>query len=97
MTAITSIVVASLIMSAMMAAAWSVQRATHQSGWADVFWSFAIGLGGLVVVGQGPEKRVHHRVLLVLQARNGVTGVANETRIVQEHASLAIGAGSHRN
>ena len=49
MTTITSIVVASMIMSAMMAAAWSVQRATHQSGWADVFWSFAIGLGGLVV------------------------------------------------
>lgn len=48
MSAICSIIVASLIMSAMMMAAWAVQKQSGQSGWADVFWSFAIGLGGLV-------------------------------------------------
>ena len=61
MTAITSIIIASLILSAMMMAAWGVQRATAQSGWADVFWSFAIGMGGLVVAlmtrGDAPLER----------------------------------------
>lgn len=50
MSAIDSILLASLIMSAMMTMAWGVQKATRQSGWADVFWSFAIGIGGLAVV-----------------------------------------------
>lgn len=61
MTAISSIIIASLIMSAMMMAAWGVQKATGQSGWADVFWSFAIGLGGLLValmtLGSAPLER----------------------------------------
>jgi len=46
---IVSILVASAVLSVMMASAWAVQKATHQSGWADVFWSFAIGIGGLIV------------------------------------------------
>ena len=49
MTAITSIIVAAVILSAMMATAWGVQKRTGQSGWADVFWSFAIGVGGIIV------------------------------------------------
>lgn len=49
MSAITSIVVASIVMSLMMIAAWAVQIPTRQSGWADCFWSFAIGIGGLIV------------------------------------------------
>jgi len=61
MSGIESIVAASLVMIAMMAAAWLVQKPTGQSGWADVFWSFAIGIGGLVValmsVGDGPMER----------------------------------------
>lgn len=61
MSAITSIVVASLVLSAMMATAWAIQRATKQSGWADVFWSFAIGIGGVIVAltvdGAGPVER----------------------------------------
>lgn len=61
MSGIESIVVASVVLSAMMAAAWAVQRATGQSGWADVFWSFAIGIGGLVTAlmatGDGPLER----------------------------------------
>ena len=49
MSAIDSIILAALIISAMMMIAWGVQKATGQSGWADVFWSFAIGIGGVVV------------------------------------------------
>jgi steroid 5-alpha reductase family enzyme len=60
-TAISSIILASIVMSAMMMAAWAVQKATHQSGWADVFWSFAIGIGGLIVailtVSDAPAER----------------------------------------
>jgi len=61
MSAVQAIIVASALISAMMAGAWVVQKATGQSGWADVFWSFAIGVGGLVVAlmaeGDGPIER----------------------------------------
>lgn len=61
MSGIESIVIASIVMSAMMMAAWAVQKPTGQSGWADVFWSFAIGIGGLIVAlmatGTGPLER----------------------------------------
>ena len=61
MTAISSIILASLAVSVMMMIAWAVQKATHQAGWADVFWSFAIGIGGLIValmtVSDAPIKR----------------------------------------
>ena len=62
MSAVCSIIVASVIMSVMMMMAWAVQKATRQSGWADVFWSFAIGIGGLIVAlmtfGGAPVERV---------------------------------------
>lgn len=61
MSGLDSILAASVVLSAMMAAAWAVQRATGQSGWADVFWSFAIGIGGLatalMATGDGPIER----------------------------------------
>ena len=61
MDAICSIILASLIMSAMMMTAWAVQKPTKQSGWADVFWSYAIGIGGLIVAlmtrGDAPVQR----------------------------------------
>jgi steroid 5-alpha reductase family enzyme len=34
-------------LSATMAGAWLVQRATHNAGWADVIWSFATGAAGV--------------------------------------------------
>jgi steroid 5-alpha reductase family enzyme len=34
-------------LSAAMALAWYVQRATGSSGWVDMIWSFAVGLGGI--------------------------------------------------
>lgn len=61
MSAICSIILASVIVSAMMMIAWTVQRATRQAGWADVFWSYAIGIGGLIVAlmaaGDAPIER----------------------------------------
>jgi steroid 5-alpha reductase family enzyme len=61
MNAICSIIIASLVVSAMMMMAWGVQKTTHQSGWADVFWSFAVGIGGLIVAlmtaGRAPVER----------------------------------------
>jgi len=57
-TAICSIITASIVLSAMMAIAWAVQRRTGQSGWADVYWSFAIGIGGVIVTAF-PEPGTH--------------------------------------
>lgn len=34
-------------LSATMAFAWAMQRATGASGWIDTIWSFAVGLGGI--------------------------------------------------
>lgn len=31
-----------------MALAWAVQRATHNAGWVDVFWTFGTGIAGVV-------------------------------------------------
>jgi steroid 5-alpha reductase family enzyme len=33
---------------AVMAAAWAVQRAAHNAGWVDVFWTFGTGLVGAI-------------------------------------------------
>ncbi len=65
MTAICSIIIASVILSVMMMIAWAVQKATHQSGWADCFWSFAIGMGGLVVALMTAGDAPVHRSWLV--------------------------------
>jgi steroid 5-alpha reductase family enzyme len=48
MSAIHTILWSAIILVAMMSIAWAVQKRTHQSGWADVFWSFAIGFGGVL-------------------------------------------------
>ncbi|MET4682667.1 steroid 5-alpha reductase family enzyme [Brevundimonas faecalis] len=40
---------AALFLIAVMSAAWLVQRRTGQGGWADVFWSFGLGLAGVGV------------------------------------------------
>ena len=41
------IVCAAAAMSAVMAAAWEIQRLTGKSGWADAFWTFGAGLCGV--------------------------------------------------
>lgn len=50
MSSMIAIAFAALILAAMMATAWAVQKRTQQSGWADVFWSYAIGIGSLIVI-----------------------------------------------
>ena len=44
---VTTVAIAALALSALMALAWFVQHRTRNSGWADVFWSYEMGLGGL--------------------------------------------------
>ena len=44
-----SIVAVGLLLSALMAAAWFTQYRTRNSGWSDVFWSYEMGLGGVVL------------------------------------------------
>ena len=38
-----------VLLAAIMAAAWVVQRITGQGGWADAFWSFGLGAAGVGV------------------------------------------------
>jgi steroid 5-alpha reductase family enzyme len=42
------IVAVAVFLALAMAGAWQVQRATGNSGWVDVIWSFATGIAGLV-------------------------------------------------
>ena len=46
---LVSIVATGLVLSALMALAWYVQYRTRNSGWSDVFWSYEMGLGGVVL------------------------------------------------
>jgi steroid 5-alpha reductase family enzyme len=39
--------VSAIALAAIMAAAWETQRRTGQSGWADVYWSFGLGIAGV--------------------------------------------------
>jgi steroid 5-alpha reductase family enzyme len=42
-------IAATILLSVVMAGAWALQRATGNSGWVDVVWSFGLGLAGLVL------------------------------------------------
>lgn len=44
------ILMLAILMSALMAAAWALQRATGSSGWIDTVWSASVGLGGVLAV-----------------------------------------------
>jgi len=48
-----------VLLSVVMAGAWALQRATGNSGWVDVVWSFGLGVAGLVMalVPGGPTTR----------------------------------------
>jgi steroid 5-alpha reductase family enzyme len=50
MSAVVTLIIAAVAMSAVMGAAWLVQRATGNNGWADVFWSFGVGAVGVLAV-----------------------------------------------
>lgn len=44
---LTTIAIAALTLSALMALAWYLQFKTRSAGWADVVWSYEMGLGGV--------------------------------------------------
>jgi steroid 5-alpha reductase family enzyme len=46
---ILTFVAAAILLSLVMAGAWALQRATGNSGWVDVVWSFGLGVAGLVL------------------------------------------------
>ena len=46
---ILTFVAAAILLSLVMAGAWALQRATGNSGWVDVVWSFGLGGAGLVL------------------------------------------------
>ena len=50
MPAVAILIIATFALSAIMAVAWLVQRATGHDGWADVFWSFGVGTVGALAV-----------------------------------------------
>ena len=56
---IVTFLVAAVLLSVIMTGAWALQRATGNSGWVDVVWSFGLGIAGLVLalVPGGPTTR----------------------------------------
>jgi steroid 5-alpha reductase family enzyme len=46
---IITFIAAAILLSAIMAGAWALQRATGNSGWVDAVWSFGLGVAGLVL------------------------------------------------
>ncbi len=42
------VITAAIVLSALMAFAWVVQRLTGKSGWVDTVWSLAVGIGGVL-------------------------------------------------
>jgi len=56
---------AALLLCAVMAAAWGVQRVTGQGGWADVFWSFGLCAAGAVAALYPVDGAPHARQWLV--------------------------------
>jgi steroid 5-alpha reductase family enzyme len=48
MSVVLLIVLLALGLALIMAAAWAIAVRTGNSGWADAFWTYSIGLGGLV-------------------------------------------------
>jgi steroid 5-alpha reductase family enzyme len=49
MTILMLLLIAAVFLSVAMAAAWLVARKPGQSGWTDVFWTFATGAAGVMV------------------------------------------------
>jgi steroid 5-alpha reductase family enzyme len=46
---IITFIAAAVLLSLVMSGGWALQRATANSGWVDVVWSFGLGLAGLVL------------------------------------------------
>ncbi len=46
---IATFIAAALLLSAIMAGGWAIQRATGNSGWVDAVWAFGLGIAGLIL------------------------------------------------
>ena len=46
---IGALVAAEILLIVAMAAGWVVQRRLNNAGWVDVFWTFGVGLAGILV------------------------------------------------
>ncbi len=46
---IATFIATALLLSAIMAAGWAIQRTTGNSGWVDAVWSFGLGIAGLIL------------------------------------------------
>ena len=101
---LTSFVLVSLALSAVMAVAWLIWRATRNSGWVDTAWTFGLGgigaLGAIIIAtgGEGPAWRawVVCGLIHVWAARLGVhiaqrsAGITDDPR----YAKLVEGWGA---
>lgn len=59
---------AAVLLSVVMAGAWALQRATGNSGWVDVVWSFGLGLAGLMLALAPGDAATRQIVVAVLIA-----------------------------
>jgi steroid 5-alpha reductase family enzyme len=65
MELLTALVAMALALFAIMAVSWFVQDRTGHSGWIDVFWTFGVGIVGIVAAMTPPHFASPHRNLLV--------------------------------
>lgn len=62
----TTIVIAAVLLSSIMALAWWVVVSSGRPGWADTFWSYGTGLVGVVAVWWSAAGMMSGRTLLVM-------------------------------
>jgi steroid 5-alpha reductase family enzyme len=65
MELLTVLIATALGLFVVMALAWFVQDRTGHAGWIDVFWTFGVGLVGIVAAMTPPDFAPPHRNLLV--------------------------------
>jgi steroid 5-alpha reductase family enzyme len=87
-------IAATILLSAIMAGAWALQRATHNSGWVDVVWSFGLGVAGLVLalvpgIGAPSTRQVVVAVLIALWSLRLGTYIARRSLHGPEDARYA--------
>nr|WP_294550631.1 DUF1295 domain-containing protein [uncultured Rhodopila sp.] len=91
---IITFVAAAILLSAIMAGAWALQRATGNSGWVDAVWSFGLGVAGLVLalvpgIGAPSTRQVVVAVLIALWSLRLGLYIAQRSRHGPEDARYA--------
>ena len=77
---------------AVMAAAWAVQRAMHNAGWVDVFWTFGTGAAGAIAAFSGgfsARTWVAAALILIWALRLGLYILLRTRGILHEDARYA--------